>query len=113
MITKNDMLALRIFKKIIRNRNETMNNGMIARIVCPVGISEHMFLNHNSYKMAYDEYLTKDLTIPNNTICKDGIVLWKINVRREERKRGGCYRMLMPTFTENIPISAIDKQQGI
>ncbi len=98
----NDQKALLIFKKIIRNRNATSNDGVQCIQPNHVTMDESQWLRKEGYTMTYNEYVTNGLPQPNNTICKDGIVVWEIQVKREERKRGGCYRMLMPTFTNKV-----------
>jgi hypothetical protein len=95
-----DKKALDIYKRILKNRNAQSNQGIDWNPVCHVTIDEHMWLRNMGYSLAYDEYITEGLTQPNNTICKDGVVIWTLKVNREERKRGGCYRRLMPTITK-------------
>lgn len=102
-LTDEEKKALDIFKRIIKNRNVTSNDGVQCIQPHYVSMDQYMWLWKEGWTMAYDEYVTKGLTIPNNTICKHGIPVWSICVQREERKRGGCYRRIMPLITK-IPI---------
>lgn len=103
VLTAEEKKALDIFKRIIKNRNATSNDGVQCVQPNHVSMDEYMWLKEKAYSMAYDEYLTNGLTIPNNTICKHSVPVWSICVQRELRKRGGCYRKIMPLITK-IPI---------
>ena len=105
-LTEEEIKALDIFKKVIRNRNASSNAGIQWKPIRHVSMDEHIWLQKMKYQLAYDEYDTSWLTIPNNTICKNGVPIWTICIQRELRKRGGCYRKIMPLITK-IPIDKV------
>jgi hypothetical protein len=105
-LTDVEKKALDIFKRIIRNRNMAKNDGSQWKEVSDVPLSDHIWLRHFGFSLAYDEYEINALTIPNNTICCHGIPVWTICIQREERKRGGCYRLITPLITK-IPIDKV------
>lgn len=107
MENKNHKMALNIFKKIIRGRNQTRNYGIDYRKGDneQATISEAMWLQNNGYRMRYAEYTNKPDTQPDNTITHNGVVIYVITPKYAQRKVNGCYNMLMPHIMVNTPIT--------